>query len=200
MSGRGITTQLATALDQEHVESFLLVRMQLDGGDLCVTTTPFDVELDIDGTLRTWYTLHGLGSIEEIVETDTEQHGISFALSCVSETMLSLALSEDVQGRTVTLALVVVDRSSGTAVLRVDPVTWQGSLDVMNVDDGSTPVVRVTAEHQMIAWDEPAGLLFNHADQQMLHPGDMFFEHQAALVDATITWPTAAALRAEAGG
>ncbi len=196
MSGRSLSTALAAALQAAHVESFLLVRMELDGGDFNITTTPFDIELDVDGTLRTWRTLYGLGSIDEIVETDTEQAGIAFTLTCATDSMLAAALTEDVQGRQVTISFVVVDGST----LRIDPIVWQGSLDVMTVDDGRTPTVRVTAEHMLIAWDEPAGLMFNHADQQMLHPGDMFFEYQAALVDATVTWPTAAALRAEAGG
>jgi hypothetical protein len=41
--------------------------------------------------------------------------------------------------------------------------------------------------------------MFNHQDQQQLHPGDMFFQYQASLVDATIVWPSKAALQAEAG-
>lgn len=188
MSGRALDTDLAAALQAAHVDAFLLVQFDLDSGPLYITSTPFDV--DYGG--HTWATLYGLGQIEPVTETDSQQAGIAFTLSAVNDTIMAIALAEDVQGRAVTVKLVVVD---GTT-LRVDPVAWQGQLDVMSVEDGAAPVVRVTAEHALVAWDEPAGLTYSHADQQLLHPGDMFFEHTAAVSGATISWPTAEALKA----
>jgi hypothetical protein len=35
--------------------------------------------------------------------------------------------------------------------------------------------IQLTAENRMIDWQRPRGLLFNHADQQRVSPGDNFF-------------------------
>jgi hypothetical protein len=187
MSGRSLPTALGTAFQQGYVQWFPLVEMQLDSGPVRFCGAPFDVV----HAGNTYSTLFGLGSIEPIVETDTTQNGLSFVLSGAPDAAIAIALGEQVQGRAVTVRLAVVVEGA----LVVDESTWQGLLDVMAFEDGQPPQVRVSAEHQLIAWDEPSGLMFTHADQQALHPGDLFFEYQASLVDATIVWPTAEALR-----
>lgn len=192
MTGRSIDTATATALAADHVEYFPLVHMALSSGDLYLCGAPFDVTHD--GNV--YRTLYGLGSIEPIGETDGEQLGLAFVVSAVPQSSVALALTEDVQGRTVTLRLAIVDGGA----LRVDPVVWQGLLDTMAITGGHNPTIRVTAEHMLVSWDEPSGLMFSHADQQLLHPGDLFFENTAQMAEATIAWPTAAALKAEAGG
>jgi hypothetical protein len=192
MTGRSITPGFAAGLERGFVPWFPLVHMALSSGPVYACGAPFPV--DYGG--HTYLPLYGMGSIDAIEETDDTQTGITFSLSGVPEGMIALVLAEPMQGRAVTVRLAqVVD---GT--LHVDDNVWQGLLDVPTLEDGESPVVRVTAEHQLIAWDEPAGLMFSHADQQDLHPGDMFFEHTAALVEATILWPTKEALRREAGG
>ena len=102
------------------------------------------------------------------------------------QSALALALTEHVQGRPVTVLLAVVDGED----LLVDANVWSGQLDVMSIEDGEAPIVRISAEHQLIAWEEPAGLLYSDADQQALHPGDKFFEYTASLVEATVVWPS----------
>ena len=188
MSGRDISNGLANALQQPYVAWFPLVHMALDSGDLYVCGAPFDV---VYGG-NTYTSLHGLGAIEAIAETDSSQQGLAFTLSGVPESALALALTEDLQGRDVTVRLAVVDE---TGTLQVDDAVWQGLLDVMSCEDGESPVIRVTAEHRLVAWEEPAGVMFSDADQQQLHPGDKFFEYTASLVEATILWPTKEALR-----
>ena len=187
MSGRSLPTALASALQAGHVRWFPLVQMDLDGGPVRFCGAPCDV---VYGG-HTYATLHGLGTIEPIVETDTSQTGLAFTLSGAPSSALGIVLGEDIQGRAVTVRLAVVDDSGA---LHVDDAAWQGLLDVMTFEDGRQPVVRVTAEHHLIAWDEPSGLTFSDADQRVLHPGDKFFEYTASLVDATIYWPTKEAL------
>jgi hypothetical protein len=94
-----------------------------------------------------------------------------------------MVLAENVQGRPVTVRLAVI--SGGT--LYVEQGTWQGLLDVMSLEDGQVPQVRVSAEHQLVAWDEPAGLMYSDADQQALHPGDKFFDY-CAQINKNLKW------------
>jgi hypothetical protein len=179
---RGLDSALAAALTQASVTHFVLVDMVLDSGTLRLATTPFDI--DYGG--NTYTAVYGIGAIEAITETSGEQRGLAFTLSGVPSSTVSLVLSENVQGRAVTVRLVVVDG----ATLRVDDAAWTGLLDTLQLQDGApAATVRVAAEHRMIAWREPNLLRFSNEDQQRLNSGDKFFEYAADLAQATIVWP-----------
>lgn len=178
---RGLDADLVLAMQADHVNSFLLIELGFDSGTQYLTSLPHDV--DYDG--HTWTSAQAVGSIEPITETDAGAQGLAFTLSGVQVSSIAGALTEDVQGRPVNVALVVLD---GTT-LRVDPSVWSGNFDVMTIEDSASPVIRVTAEHAMIGWAQPSGLLFSDADQQRLHPGDLFFQYAASMAEATIVWP-----------
>lgn len=172
---------LLTALQASHVTSFVLVDLLLDAGTQYLTSAPHDV--DYGG--HTYTSAQGIGSIEPATETEAGAQGLTFTLSGVPQSAIAAALTEPVQGRSVVVRLAVV---SGTT-LYVDDAVWSGALDVMQVTDSAAPQVRVTAEHALIAWQQPSGLLFSDADQQLVSAGDKFFEFAAQMVDATIVWP-----------
>jgi len=185
MSRSGLSTEFLAAIDQPHVTFLLLLELYLDGGTQYLASTPHDV--DWDG--QTYVAAQGIGTIEPTVETDTEARGLTFTLSAVGSANLAGAF-EEIQGRKVILRLGIVDHSTDPPVLRVDPNVWSGALDVTTVDDTpGAPVIRVTAEHSMLAWQQPPGQLFSHQDQQDIDATDLFFEHAAALSEATIVWP-----------
>lgn len=179
---RTLDSNLAAALQAAHITHFLLVDMALDSGTLRLATAPFDISYGGN----TYLAVHNVGSVEPIVEAGGEQRGVAFTLGGVPSSMVSQVLSENLQGRSVTLRLVVVDG----ATLRVDDSAWTGLLDTMQLEDGApTATVRVTAEHRLIAWREPNLVRFSNEDQQRLHPGDKFFEYVVELSQATIVWP-----------
>lgn len=187
MSGRSLSAAVASALDAAHVTWFPLVELSLSSGTQYLCGAGHDVAWNGN----TYLSLLGLGSIEPVVETDSEQPGLVFTISGVPQSTIALALTEDVQGRAVTLRMATLD-SAGA--LQVDANAWQGLLDVLTSEDAApTATVRVSAEHILIAWEEAAGLRMSDQDQQRLHPGDLFFEYQSSLVEATIVWPTKAA-------
>lgn len=179
---RGLDADLVLACKADHVSSFLLIELGFDSGTQYLTSLPHDV--DYDG--HTWVSAQAVGTVEPITETDAGAQGLAFTLSGVPVSAIAGALTEAVQGRPVNVALVLLE---GTT-FRVDPSVWTGQFDVMTVDDQAAgPVIRVTAEHAMIGWAQPSGLLFSDADQQRLHPGDKFFEFAAQMSQATIVWP-----------
>ena len=179
---RSLDSNLANALAAAHVTHFMLVEMVLDSGTLRVATAPYDISY---GGF-TWLSVHAVGSIDTVTETSGEQRGLAFTLGGVPSTMISTVLTEHVQGRAVTLKLVVLDG----ATLRVDESAWSGLLDTMSIDDGApTATVRVTAEHRLIAWREPNLVRYSDEDQKRLAAGDKFFEYAAAISEATIVWP-----------
>lgn len=179
---RGLDSSLATALAQPHVTLLLLLELGWDSGTQYLTTAPHDVQWGG----HTYLAASGIGSIEPTTETATEARGLTFTLSAVPTSAIALALAEQVQGRPVVLRLGVVD----AGVLRVDPGMWSGRFDVMTVDDSApNPVIRVTAEHAMLAWQTPTGALFSDAEQQAEHAGDLFFAFSAQMAEATLVWP-----------
>lgn len=182
MSRENLDGDTLTALAAANVQLFMLLELDFDSGMVYLCDLPFDVEW----SGNTYLAAQGIGTIEPVTETDSEARGLVFTLSAVNQAAIASALTEDVQGRAALLRLAIVD---GTT-LRVDPNVWSGVLDVMTIDDdGKQPVIRVTAEHQMIAWQQPSGSLFSDAEQQERHPGDLFFQSAAKVAESTVVWP-----------
>lgn len=182
MSRISLPGGMAALLADAHVTWFVLLQLDLDSGTQYLTSTPFDV--DYGG--HTYVAAQGIGTVEPITETAGEVQGMTYTLSGVPSSAIAGVLTEPLQGRTATLRLAVL---SGTTVT-VDPVVWQGALDVPTIeDDGATCTIRVTAEHALLGWQQPSGRLFSNEQQQADYSGDKFFEFAAGLADATIVWP-----------
>lgn len=182
MSRTALDAPTLAALAAAHVTSFLLIDLGFDSGTQYLTSAPHDVPW----AGNTYQTALGIGTIEPLIETDTAARGLNFTLSAVPQSAIAGALTEPIQGRPVTVRLAVVD--AGT--LRVDPSVWQGRFDTMTIEDNATgPVIRVTAEHAMIAWQQASGYLFSDQDQRQVDGNDLFFEYAAQMAEATIVWP-----------
>lgn len=178
---RGVDSEFATAVQQPHVTFLVLCELYLDGGTQYLASTPHNV----DWGGHTYLAAQGIGTIEPTTETATEARGLTFTLSAVQSASLASAF-EPVQGRKAILRLGIVDGG----VLRVDPNVWSGTLDVLTiVDQAGNPAITVTAEHAMLAWQQPSGQLFSHQDQLAIDDTDMFFEHAAAMAETTLQWP-----------
>ena len=179
---RSVTGGFAALLAAEHVVAFPLVEMQLATGTLYICGAAHDVTWGGN----TYISARGLGDIEAITETDSEIKGLAFTLQGVTPDIIALALADQSQGRPVTVRLAAL---SGTT-LEVDSNVWSGYIDTLSVIDGPQPVVRVTAEHRLISWQQTQPLRFSDADQQRLHPGDRFFQHAEQTLTKTLVWPS----------
>lgn len=171
-----------TALAEAHVTWFALLQLDLDSGTQYLASTPFDVPYGGN----TYVGAQGIGTIDPVTETADGAQGLAFTLSGVPVWAIASVLTEPLQGRAVTLRVAVV---TGAGAI-VDPVVWQGALDVPVIeDDGATATVRITAEHALLGWQTPSGRLFSNEQQQLDYSGDKFFEFASDLADATIVWP-----------
>lgn len=182
MARLNIPGPLATALAQSHVTAFLLLELAFDSGTQRLAALPFDVV--VEG--QTYTAAQGIGTIEAIKETGAQAAGLAFTLSAVPSAAIASVLTEPLQGRRVTVKLAVVDGST----LRIDPVVWQGTLDVPTITDGGDVAqIRITAEHAMLRWQNPTGQLYSHADQALRDPADLFFEFGSRVAKDTLVWP-----------
>ena len=160
-----------------------LVKLAFDSGAVRVWSGRGDLTFNAEV-----YT--GLGDLGRIspVEEGIEQKafGIAFELSGVPAATISLALSEDVQGRACQVWLGFLDESYA---LVADPVlVFSGRMDTMDVNLGETGKVSVTAESRLIDWDRPAGLLYTDAAQAELFAGDKGLEFVNESVEREIVW------------
>lgn len=181
---RTLTTAAAAALSAASVPIALLVEMDLTSA-LNLNTSNLD--LVVSGT--TYYGTKGLGRISALQDTAAELRGLQFELSGVPSDLLSLALSEPVQGKAVRVKTAVYDPST-YAVLDVR-LRWAGRLDVMAISDAEgASSVTVTAEHCGIDLVRPASSLYTDTEQQRLAPGDLFFQFLADQVEQRVVWPS----------
>ena len=187
MSNRtNIDAATLTALQAANVTMFLMVELDFDAGRQYLADIPVGMSVSWDG--HTYTGAAGIGTIEPITESDAGAHGIALTMAAIDPSVIGTAIAEDAQGRECLIRLAIVDG----ATLRVDPCVWRGVMDVIYVeDDGARPILRLTAEHQMIAWQQPSGALFSDAEQQARYAGDKFFAYAAQIAEATIVWPSA---------
>ena len=180
MSRPNIPAELPAVLEQEHVEFFMLCKLEFDSETVYISGCDFDVEYD--GQM--WSSLRGLGQIDAIVESGDEIPGITLTLSGVPAESIAQVQTEQYRGRKVTLLWVFFDGD----IPRVDPACWQGRMDIPIITRGpDTCTIQVTAENRMIDWQRNRGLLFNHADQQRIDPTDNFFLGIESMVEQEIT-------------
>jgi hypothetical protein len=183
VSRTNLDSATLTALQAANVQMFAMIELGFDSERVYLC----DLAFNVDWNGHTYLAAQGIGNVQPVTETDAEAKGIVFTLTAVNSAAIAAALAEHVQGREALLMIAIVD---GTT-LRVDPNVWSGVFDVMTIeDDGKEPVIRVTAEHQMIAWQQPSGALFSDAEQKARHAGDKFFEFAAQMTEATIVWPS----------
>lgn len=185
---RNTPAQVQTNLSADYVQRFSLVQMDLASGTMRLATTDFDVTY---GGF-TWLATYGLATIETITESGTMVRGVSFLMSGVLPSLISLALTENIYGRPVTIMLATL--SGG--VLSVDPSVWLGNLDTMVVEStGQSAAIRVTAEHKMVMWQRPHPVNFSDAEQRLVNANDSFFSRASKISQQTIVWPGKEALK-----
>jgi hypothetical protein len=182
---RGLTTTVATAVQQENVLRALAVEMLLDSGALRVNSSLATLTIGGNDYLGVG-SLGAVGTVSE--ESDLQTTTISLSLAGVPRDAVSLALSEPYQGRQVTLWEVVFDRDSCTVL--ADPfIVWRGVLDQMNIQLGDTATVEVTAVDELADMDRADFPKYTDEQQQRDYPGDLFFRYVPQVVEKDVIWP-----------
>ena len=180
---RTLGSSALSAIAARSVPVMLFVEMDLTSPlNLCTA----NVNITYGG--KTYYGLKGLGRIGTVTDTPAEVKQLQFELSGAPSELVSLALSEPVQGKAVRIKVAIFDPST-YAVLDVQ-TRWQGLLDTMTISDGKDgAAIAVTAEHAGIDLTRPASNYYTDPEQQALHPGDLFFQYTSIQVEQRIVWP-----------
>jgi hypothetical protein len=188
---RTVTGAVDYAIVQDHVEGCHLVEIYLASGTVYVTDCPHNLLWNSN----TYIGVGAMGMIKHAAETDQiEATPLRFTLAGPISAFLSIAVNEKVLNRDVRVYVAFFLNG----VIYNDPVLeWRGRGDIMHVVDndsdleGGDSVITFTAESRYAAMLRPKKRVHNNEDQQIDHPGDRFYEFQAALVDRELVWPAA---------
>ena len=182
---RALNAAALAAISGPNLPLALLVEMDLSA-PLFLNTSNMDFV--IGGS--TYYGTKGLGKVAAVSDTAAEVKQLQFELAGVSSSIISVALTEPVQGKAVRLKVAIFDPAT-YAVLDTR-LRWEGKLDVMTISDADPlATITVTAEHGGIDLARPSSSLYTDTEQQRLHAGDLFLQFLADQVEQRITWPSA---------
>jgi hypothetical protein len=180
---RGLPSALATAASSDLFPPAFFVELDWPGGVVRVWTHYGDISWGGN----TWVGTGHLGSIGNIAESDDlRANGIALKLSGIPSANVALALANDSQGRDGKVYLGAMDGAGG---LVSDPiVVFAGFIDFTVIeDDGTTASITVQLAKEFTN-RKAQPRRYTHEDQQIDHPGDMFFEFLAGNLGKEFAW------------
>lgn len=184
---RAVSGALAAAFADGTATLVTLVKLAFPSESLRLNTSNWHLEHESE----TYRGAAGLGNIAPIVDQPGELPGVQLELQQVDADMIAVALDQEdeVQGAGVTISTAILG-GEPLAILDVEP-DWVGYGDVMLIaEDGEKATIGMTAESKGVDLLRGNPLVYNHADQVSLYPGDRAFEYVASQADKPVVWPT----------
>lgn len=183
---RTLSTGETAALSATTLPLMVLVEMDLTSPLYLCTG---GINITVGG--NTYLGAGPVGRIDDVQDSPAEIKPLSFQLSGVPSSMISLALSEPVQGKAIRVKTLLLDPDT------YQPFTprlrWQGRGDVMAIAEGpDTSVISVTAEHGAIDLLRGSPSYWSDAEQRRLFSGDPSLQYLVNQVEQRIVWPAAA--------
>ncbi len=128
-----------------------------------------------------------LGTISGVEETEElRATGITMALSGIPSDMLSLALTEEYQGRSAKVWIGFMDASNAI----IDAMLiFLGRMDIMTIEEGGTSsMIGLTAENVLITLERPNERRYTPEDQKLQFPNDEGFEFVVDIQEKELVW------------
>ena len=180
---RSLTTAVQNQLAASELEPFFAIKLAFDSGDVRIWTGYTDITVASETYIGGGQLL-SISPIEETVEIAAK--GVQFGLNGIDSSLVSVALTENYQGRSAKVYLGVL--SSGAVVS--DPyLLFDGRMDIMTIEDaGDTATITLSAESRLIDLERPRVRRYTNSDQQNQFPGDTSLRFVADLQDKEIAW------------
>ena len=186
---RTLNSGALAAIDSGTVHTAMLIEIVFHGGATTrINTSNFD--LTYGG--NTYEGAYGVGTISPIKESAGQVNGLQFELSATSGAMVTLAMdgADQWQGSTVTIRTAIISAAASGFTVEDAPIRWTGYGDQFTVKETPSGAVLVaTAESSEMDLLRGFPLTYSHADQQLIDPGDKFFEYVVSQSDAAVVWP-----------
>jgi len=125
-----------------------------------------------------------LGSIDNITSDDTTTpNGIALSISGLDTTLIQSVLEDGYQGRPVVIYLCTFNNDFE---LLYSHISYKGKLDTMNLQIGSTAIINVNVENDLVNWNRSNVFRWNtntHIRQDPDNKDDKFFEFLSRNID-----------------
>lgn len=180
---RSLTAAVDAALAAENVVIVMFVELDFASGFVRVHSGVGDIV--VGG--NTFQGVGRLGDIEGINEsTELKANGLRLVLSGVPNDLISIALSENYQGRACRIWIGALDANHRLIADAVGPFKYR--MDTMTISTGETSTIRLSVEDMFADWDRPRARRYNDADQKSQYPTDRGFEYVGEMKDKTLFW------------
>lgn len=180
---RTVSSAFLTALADPEIEVFYAVKLDFDSGNL-LFWTGYGSKVIGGETYTGTGNLLTIDGLEE--STDLSARGTTLTLNGLDSTIINYALSEDYQGRSVTIYLGI-----GSETVEI----FSGFMDQMQItDSGETSTIKLTVESKLIVLERPVARRYTEQSHQAvrnsksLSGDDSFFRWMTRLQDKQITW------------
>lgn len=180
---RWLSNRNATAAAQTTLGLVTLADFNFSDG----TIRLFDAWGTLSFNGNTYTGIGDYGTIDVIEETtETIAKTVVFSLSGVPGNLLTEAMTQNYQGRVVTLYIGLFDVNAQSWVDTPETV-WEGRMDYMtvNLQQGST-MIELRCENRLNR--EPLVARYTNEDQQLAYPNDSFFDLLFMIPYATVGW------------
>jgi hypothetical protein len=181
---RGLSAANETAIDSDVVAPILFAELNFESGYVRVHSALGSI---------TWggYEWLGVGTFGTISAVDEQAElaatTISYTLTGVPNTLLSVALNDSYQGRSAKLYAGFLSRT--TYQLVGDPhLMHMGKMDVARAKIGNTSTLIITSESRIAAWSRPLVRRYTDAEQQAIYPGDKGLEFISQAAQKEVVW------------
>lgn len=179
---RNLTSGMVTEVTAKSLRPIFLVKFEFDSGNVNFWSGIGDLVWNAD-------TYTGSGDLLSISPAEESQQlkatNANFRLSGIPSSIISLALSEDYQGRMANLWFGMFDASR---TIVADPfLHFKGRMDVMQpVLNGDSSTITLSVESVLVDLERPKERRYTDEDHQSANAGDKFFEFVPGLVDKEI--------------
>jgi len=181
---RTLSTEMREVASAELVRPIYLVKMEFDSGDLDLWSGLGNLVYGGDTYIGTG-DLMAISSVKESEELTA--NGVTFTVSGIKQSLVSLARDEPYQGRKITLYLGAFDENAD--IISSPVILFSGFMDVMSISDsGETSTITIAAENKLIAFDRSSVRRFTAEDQKIDHPTDKGFEFVSKIAQQEIIW------------
>jgi len=181
---RSLGTDFNNSLSAASLKPFFAVHFAFDGGDLRLwtglDTLTFGGE-DYDGG-------GNMLSISDIDETsEIRATNVSVGLSGLPSSIVAAALTENYQGRPMTLYFGTLDANGA---INNDPyVVFKGQMDQMSIQEsGETATVVIDCESRLVDLEMARVRRYTSEDQKIDYPNDKGLEFIADLQNKQVVW------------
>jgi len=176
---RTVPSSLITAWSGETAQPYFAVEFLLTSGPLRFWSGYGERAIDGETYIGAGE-LIAISGLEEV--NDLSAKALTISLSGISGTVISLALQEPYQRRK---CRVYFGDASVSDVVEV----FTGSLNKMTIEDSAdTGTVTVLVDSKMVEADRSSARRYTSESQKSRYAGDTFFDYNAAIQDAEISW------------